>query len=77
MQIGRKQYIQDPYQKKLFFKREKISETWVPRRIQFWVVPIFPNFDCGHPVRTQIFLKNVLSRGLLGPFKGVLSHTPS
>ena len=31
------------------------SGKWVPRRIQFWVVPIFPNFDFGHPVRTRIF----------------------
>ena len=37
--------------------RWKIFKKWVQCRIRFWAVPIFPNFDYGHPVRTRIFLK--------------------
>ena len=39
----------------IFFQksRSRKSEKWVVRRIQFWIQPIWPIFDSGHPVRTR------------------------
>ena len=54
MQIGRKKYIQDPYQ--IFFSsRNQNSETYNRLVCMKLTDCMFPNFDFGHPVRTRIF----------------------